>query len=312
VAVDSNGAPWVGGSLNATDTYYPTVDPLEIWEDGGFLSKLNPDLTQLPFSTFFSAINGMAVDSGGFAYVTGAAAVSKIDPASSAVSLDSVSYTGIGPGNDNGFVIAPGQVVRLFGKNLGPLQPAPGIIAGGSVLSQVAGVQVRFGGYAAPVLFAGAGEIETVVPFEVAGQKSTAVQVTYNGIQSNTVQVALAPDALEILGVFNADFSVNSPSTPVQAGSIMSIYVSGLGSILPGAVDGEVNQPPYADLREQFQLNGYFAGTPNAQALTVTAAEPAPGAVAGVIQVDFLVPPGLKSVIIRADSGLGSFTTSVQ
>jgi uncharacterized protein (TIGR03437 family) len=92
----------------------------------------------------------------------------------------------------------------------------------------------------------------------------------------------------------------------------MSIYVSGLGSILPGAVDGEVNQPPYADLRGQFLLNGYFAGTPNAQVLNVTAASPAPGAVAGVIQVNFLVPPGLKSVIIRADSGLGAFTTSVQ
>jgi uncharacterized protein (TIGR03437 family) len=312
VAVDSHGTPWVGGSLSATNTYYPTVDPLEIWVDVGFLSKLNSNLTQIPFSTFFSAINGVALDSGGFAYVTGADAVSKVDPAPSAVSLDSVSYTGIGPGNDNGFVIAPGQVVRLFGKNLGPSTPVPGIVAVGSVLSQVAGVQVSFGGYAAPVLVAGAGEIDTVVPFEIAGQKSTPVQVTWNGVHSNLVRVGLAPDALEVLGVFNGDFGVNSPSNPAQAGSIMSIYVSGLGSILPGAVDGKVNQPPYADLRGQFLLNGYFAGTPNAQVLTLTAAGPAPGAVAGVIQVNFLVPPGLKSVIIRADSGLGSFTTSVQ
>jgi uncharacterized protein (TIGR03437 family) len=313
VAVDANGVPWVGGSFNATATSYPTADPFAIWADVGFLSKLNPDLTQLPFSTFFSAINAVALDSGGFAYVTGAAAVSKIDPALSAVSLDSVSYTGIAPGNSNGFVIAPGQVVRLFGKNLGPSTPVPGIVAGGSVLSQVAGVQVSFGGYAAPVLFAGAGEIGTVVPFEVAGQKSTAVQVTYNGIPSNSVQVALAPDALETLGVFNSDFSINSPSNPAQAGSVISIYVSGLGSILPGAVDGEVNQPPYADLSGQFLLTGIFAGTTNSQTLTVTAAGPAPGAVAGVIQVNFLVPPGLTSVIMHAGGGVGrSFTTSVR
>jgi hypothetical protein len=50
VAVDSNGAPWVGGSAVA-HTYYPTVDPLAIWTDVGFLSKLNPDLTQLSFSS---------------------------------------------------------------------------------------------------------------------------------------------------------------------------------------------------------------------------------------------------------------------
>lgn len=311
VAVDSQGTPWVGGNT-AGNTYYPTVDPLAIWTGGGFLSKLNPDLTQLPFSTFFSPINGLALDSGGFAYVTGADAVSKVDPAPTAVSLDSLSYTGIRPGNQNGFVIAPGQVVRLFGKNLGPSPPVPGIVAGGSVLNEVAGVQVSFGGYAAPVLVAGAGEIDTVVPFEVAGQTSTPVQVTYNGVHSNSVQVGLAPDALEVLGVFNGDFTINSPSNPAQAGSVMSIYVSGLGSILPGAVDGEVNQPPYADLRGRFLLNGYFAGTPNAQTLTLTAAEPAPGAVAGVIQVNFVVPPGMTSVIIRADSGLGTFTTSVQ
>jgi uncharacterized protein (TIGR03437 family) len=312
MAVDSNDMPWAGGSFFATSTYYPTVDPLAIWTGSGFLSKLNPDLTQLSFSTFFSTINGMALDSNGFAYVTGVAAVAKIDPTPSDVSLDSISYAGIRPGNANGFVIAPGQVVRLFGKNLGPAKPMPGIVSGGSVASEVAGVKVTFDGYAAPVLLAGAGEIETVVPFEVSGKRSTAVQVTYNGAPSNTVQIALAPDALEVLGVFNSDFSDNSPSNPAQAGSVMSLYVSGVGSLLPGAVDGEVNHPPYADLRQQFLLNGYFAGTNEAQTLTVTAAIPAAGAVAGVIQVNFLAPPGLKSVIIRANTGLATFGTSVE
>ena len=54
-----------------------------------------------------------------------------------------------------------------------------------------------------------------------------------------------------------------------------------------------MNRPSFADLWEKFQLNGYFAGTPNAHALTVTLAEPAPGDVVGVVQVNFLVPPGL-------------------
>src|ERR1700722_9211469 len=36
VAVDSQGTPWVRGSLFATNTYYPTVDPSEIWADVGF------------------------------------------------------------------------------------------------------------------------------------------------------------------------------------------------------------------------------------------------------------------------------------
>ena len=303
VAVDADGNPWVAGNLRSQHTFYPTVSPFEIWADGSFLSKLNPDLTQLPFSTFFPQINAMTLDSKGFAYVTGAAAVTKIDPTPAPVSLDSVSPVGIAPGNENGNLIAAGQVVRLFGKNLGPVTQVPGIVAGGSVLSQVAGVRVSFDGYAAPVLLAGAEEIETVVPFEVAGQKSTTIQVTNNGVPSNAVKVALEPGALEILGVFNEDFGINSAANPAAAGSVMSIYVSGVGSLTPDAVDGKVNQPPYSDLSQRFQLIGCIPGVNDCPILTVTAANPATGAVAGVIQVNFVIPAGVNRVNIRADNG---------
>jgi len=131
-------------------------------------------------------------------------------------------------------------------------------------------------------------------------------------VLSNPVQIALVPAALEILGVFNGDFSLNSASLPAKAGSVMSIYVSGLGSFLPGAVDGKVNQPPYADLSGLFHLSGLISGRSGVVPLTVTAAGPAPGAVSGVLQVNFIAPPALLSVQIEAGSGFANFSTAVQ
>jgi uncharacterized protein (TIGR03437 family) len=309
LAIDSQGTPWVAGTIGYS-FYYPTRDPLALWQNG-FISKLSPDLTLLPFSTYFSNANGIALDSSGFAYITGASAVAKVDPTPTAVSLDTISYWGADtPLGAGGYAIAPGEVVRLLGENLGPSTPVPGIVSGGSVLSQAAGIQVTFGGHPAPILLAGAGEIDTVVPFELAGQASTTVQVAYNGSKSNTVQVPVVSDALEIAGVFNGDFTVNSSSNPAQAGSVMSIYVSGLGSILPGAVDGKVNQAPYPDLRGAFQLYGSIPRVQDVP-LVVTAALPAPGAVAGVIQVNFVAPPGLISVSIQAGTGQSYFPIAV-
>ena len=312
IAVDGNGVPWIGGSFLTPNTYYPTMDPLEIWSNPGFLSKLNPDLTQLPFSTFFPSIRGIALDPNGFAYVTGGVSVAKIDSVPAPVSLDSVAHMGSRPGNDNGFAIAPGQIVRLLGRNLGPATPVPGTITAGFVTSSTAGVEVKFDGFAAPILLAGAGEIDCVAPFELSGQNKATIQVTNNGVQSNPVEIGLIPAALEILGVFNGDFSLNSASLPAKAGTVMSLYASGLGSIVPGAADGKVNQPPYADLSGLFQLHGFIAGRSGAVPLTVAAAGPAPGAVSGVLQVNFIAPAGLISVQIEAASGFANFSTAVQ
>jgi uncharacterized protein (TIGR03437 family) len=166
-----------------------------------------------------------------------------------------VLATGIPPQNDNGLVIAPGEVLRLIGKYLGPAMATPGVVSSsGFVTTSVAGVQVNFGTVPAPLLFVSAGEIECVVPFEVAGQSTTSVQVLYNGAQSNPVLLPVTGAAIEVLAVVNEDFTINSATNPASPGSIVSVYTAGAGQTVPPSLDGRVNQPPFAQAGTEIQV----------------------------------------------------------
>jgi Beta-propeller repeat len=78
IAVDSSGNAYVTGRTNSTN--FPTANPLQPLSGGGgdaFVSKLNPSGSALVYSTYLggSASDegfGIAVDSSGNAYVTGA------------------------------------------------------------------------------------------------------------------------------------------------------------------------------------------------------------------------------------------------
>jgi uncharacterized protein (TIGR03437 family) len=298
IAVDSSGAAWIGGSLNPNGSAPPTVSPFEIGIGQGFLTKLSADFTQVLFSTYFDPVVGLAVDSSGLAYVAGTSAyntstgmqsayVSMIDPAPPAISLDSVAsvvFIGSFP------AIAPGEVIRIAGKNMGPAAAVPGVIQSGVLASTVAGVQVTFDGVAVPLLSVSAQEIDLVAPFELAGKSRTSVQVQFNGVLSNRVQVAVTGTALQILGVFNQDYSVNSASNPAAAGSIMALYVSGVGQSSPASQDGRVNAAPLAGFAMPVQVE-WIANNPNEPTiLPVTFGGAAPGLAAGIFQVNFVAP----------------------
>jgi uncharacterized protein (TIGR03437 family) len=321
--VDSTGAVWVAGSLINAIVPFPTVNPFQINVGAGFVSKLSPDFTQLLFSTFFNPVNGIALDSSGLAYVAGVtpsipqppqtAYVAKIDPAPPALSLDQVAAAGIPPGNENGFVIAPGEVLRLIGKNLGPATAAPGIInSSGFVSTSVAGVQVNFGTVPAPLLFVSSGEIECVVPFELVRQSTTTVQVLSNGAQSNPVLLPVTGAAIQVLAVVNEDFTINSAMNPATPGSILEVYVAGAGQTVPPSLDGQVNRPPFAQAGTQIEVIYYVPPSGTAQNLFVTYAGAAPDEVSGVLQVDFVAPSQSSTLTIRAGTGVNMFSVSIQ
>ncbi len=339
IAVDAAGEPWIAGPLSSYGSSPQTAAPFQIGIGNGFVSKFSADLTQLLFSTYFDAVSGISLDSTGLAYVAGSgpvsaatgntqALVAKIDPTPPAISLDSVqnAVNPASPSNSQG--IAAGELLRILGKNMGPAKTTMGIINSGVLATSVAGVQVTFDGIAMPLLSVSAAEIDLMGPFELAGKTETTIQVQYNGAKSNAVPVSIATPLqfagvlsgipTQILGVFNGDFTINSPSNPAPAGSVMTLYVAGFGETVPPSPDGQVNGVPLASLPTTVQVQFSVNNPNNITSLPVTYAGAAPGAVAGIFQINFVAPqqsqPSVTLVVgnsINAAQGNPTFSVAI-
>ncbi len=121
--------------------------------------------------------------------------VAEINPAPETVSLDNVlSASPFEPTFASGAEgVAPGKVVLITGRGIGPAKMTPGQIHNGVLATMVAGVEMTFDGVPAPLLYVSSTEIGCVVPFAIAGHTVATMQVTYNGIASNAVPIPLEP-----------------------------------------------------------------------------------------------------------------------
>jgi uncharacterized protein (TIGR03437 family) len=174
--------------------------------------------------------------------------------------------------------VAPGEIVTVFGKSL-PANP-----------------KVSFDGRTAQILYADANQINTVVPFEVSAP-STVVSV--EGAGGFTLPVWPAVPALFAtnssgrgqVAALNQDLSVNSSTNPAKAGSIVAVYMTGVGAMTPPIGDGQLGplQPPFPApvLGVSATVNGVNA--------PVLFAGQAPALIAGAIQVNVQIPAGTVS-----------------
>jgi uncharacterized protein (TIGR03437 family) len=151
-------------------------------------------------------------------------------------------------------------------------------------------------------VYARANQVSAIVPFEVAGEKQTAIQYQYNpgngAVISNTVTVpvvAALPGifALDASGsgpgaILNQNSSVNRASNPAAAGSVIQVFGTGGGATVGGATDGAL-APGAGSLVTQ-PVTATIGGVP----AKVDYAGPAPGLVNGAIQVNLTIPAGLS------------------
>ena len=97
------------------------------------------------------------------------------------------------------------------GVSLGPSTPMGlQLNSAGVVSTQLAGTQVTFDGRPAPILYLSSSQINVVVPYEVSGEASTALQITGKGAQTNTVTLPVAASSPGVFAITNTDGSVNS------------------------------------------------------------------------------------------------------
>ena len=100
--------------------------------------------------------------------------------------------------------ISPGELVTLFGSNIGPAIPASMSIVGGYVDTVLGNETVTVGGQSAPILYVSANQVTVQVPYEVGAGAGQPVVVT-NG--ANLPATTLVNIAATAPGIFTADGS---------------------------------------------------------------------------------------------------------
>jgi uncharacterized protein (TIGR03437 family) len=213
--------------------------------------------------------------------------------------------------------VSPGEIVALFGANMGPntRDPVPLQVNNGAVTKSLSGTQVLFDSVPAPLVYTLDRQVSAVVPYGVAGKSSTQVQVTYNGAASNIMTMPVQPAhpaifTLDATGmgpgaILNQDNSINSGPNGAPRGTIVAIYATGGGVTDPALADGAVTGStlPYLTQKVAVTIGGIEA--------SVKYAGGVPGAVAGLTQINAEVPAGVTPgsavpVIVK----LGNYTSS--
>ena len=199
--------------------------------------------------------------------------------------------------------LSPGEIIVIFGLAIGPKDlVGPQLDGSGKVATLLAGTRVLFDGIPGPLVYTSANQIGAIVPYVVAGHASSTVQVELNGARTDDVAVAVAASAPGIFtlagngllgaAALNQDGSVNSSGNPADRGTVVTLFATGEGQTDPGGVDGKLATAPFP--RPRLSVTVRLAG-PAGITLAgddILYAAAAPAETAGVMQVNFRIPPG--------------------
>jgi len=212
--------------------------------------------------------------------------------------------------------VAPGEFVTIYGSGLGP---ANGVAttSTGTIGTSLGDTQVFFDSVFTPILYASAGQVNVIVPYELATKSSTNLTVWYKGTASagDDLRVVDSVPGIFVLNtagqgaIVNQDGTINSATNGAPVGSVVSIFATGQGETNPPGMNGVIAtgpspQPP--PLPVTVQIGGLPA--------TVQYAGNAPGAPEGFMQVNATVPSGVPmgtSVPIVISVGTASSQSGV-
>jgi len=188
--------------------------------------------------------------------------------------------------------VAPAEIVLLFGAAIGPDAPALlQLDSSNQITTLLSGTRVLFDGVAAPLIRVDSGQITAIVPASVAGKAHSLVSVERNGktTASTTVVIGAASPAMLTLGAsgggqcaaINLDGNLNSAQTPAPAGSIVSLFLIGMGA--SGQPDGALATAASNLVPPPVVVVG-------GQLAQVLYAGPSPGSTAALTQINIRLP----------------------
>src|ERR1035437_470697 len=229
--------------------------------------------------------------------------------------LNAASFLGNPQFDNTGFVVTPGEIVTIFGSNLGPASLATAQLdAKGNIATLLAGTRVLFDGVASPMIYTSANQVSAVVPFAVTGKTSTVVRTEYNGVQSGGLQISAADSAPALftanasgtgqIAALNQDASINSPANPAEPNSVVVLYATGGGPWTESIPDGQITGSHLVGPRAPV-----FARVGKLPAQLLYAGT-APGLVNGALQINILLPKELiGGPAVPIQISVGSYTS---
>jgi uncharacterized protein (TIGR03437 family) len=200
--------------------------------------------------------------------------------------------------------VAPGEWITLFNPGIGPETPeTPPIRPEGRGVTELGGVRVLFDGVAGYLTYAHRCQINAIVPFEVAGRNSVEIRVEYldAALDPVTVPVVEASPGLYsqsasgrgAAAALNQDLTVNGQQ-PARPGSFVALFGTGAGLMDPPLEDGLPAAPPFSSVRLPVAVLYMDPTTEEFREAVVTYAGAAPELLAGMLQVNFQVPPDIQ------------------
>lgn len=216
-----------------------------------------------------------------------------------------VNAAGLQPGG-----VAPGSIVTVFGTNLATgtetasQNPLPTFLAGSELFID---------GVPAPLFYASPVQLNAQIPYETPlGAAGALVKVGSNApaAMQITIQPAvpgLFTSALGHAAALNQDGTVNGFGQAAAPGSILQVFLTGLGPMDQSVATGHA-----APLNPLAKVTVPVSATIGAQDAAIMFAGLAPGLV-GVLQVNVYVPllaPGTYPLVVQA-SGSSSNNAAV-
>ncbi|MEP7365154.1 MAG: hypothetical protein ABI972_18025 [Acidobacteriota bacterium] len=198
--------------------------------------------------------------------------------------------------------LSPGAIVTLFGSEMGPREGVAFQLVDGKLPTSLSGTQVFVNGTAAPLLYVSHGQVNMVLPYDLAVSTRPEIQVVRgaapgNVIKNSVVQRAgisifkTGDPALLSAAALNEDGTVNTAANPAKKGSRVVLFGTGGGPTNPASVAGEVTPLELRPLAYGAIVSMY--GVPD---LPVEYAGGALGLIAGVMQLNVKLPETFPTV----------------
>jgi uncharacterized protein (TIGR03437 family) len=210
--------------------------------------------------------------------------------------------------------VAPGEFLSIYGTGLGPSTGAAAQAGSSTLGTSIGATQVAMNGIPAPLLYAADGQINALVPYEIAGAQQVSLTITSSVGTSHTGPLHVVAVQPSIFAVLNPDGSVNSYANPAPAGALVTFLVSGAGGLAPALPDGTIAPSPApapvstVSVNFTYDLPSITVPVIGQQSITPAYAAGVPGVVIDLLRVDTKVPnlgAGAYSIAFR-------FTATVQ